>query len=83
MKVIENAFREALESKENRPRKGWWGYTDGNTHYIMRYGHLIMTFDRESAKIYECCTRSDKRGINNALELIKDWVLNDFKLNDK
>jgi len=84
MKVIDKAFKEALENIEYKPRKGWWGYRDGDTHYIMRYGHVIFSFNDKLrvAKIHECCTRSDKRGIDNILELHKERLKNEQDRNN-
>ena len=73
MKVIEKAFDEALNKTKMEPRKGWWGVCHNGKHYIMRYAHTILIFDDIQAAIVECCTRSDKRGIEDALRMVKQW----------
>lgn len=76
MKVIDKAFNESLTKIDKIQRKGWWGYMKDDTHYIMRYGHTIFTFNdiTKSYRIHECCTRSDKAGIKNVLELLKSHI---------
>lgn len=41
----------------------------------MRYQHTMVSFNEDSHKVYICETKTDKAGINNAIELIKNWQL--------
>ena len=73
MKVIDVAFQEAISNTPPKPRKGWWGCGKDGVFYIMRYQHTMVTFNKTAHRICTNETRTDTAGINNAIELIKQW----------
>lgn len=73
MKVIDTAFQEAIDNVPPNPRKGWWGCGKDGVHYIMRYQHTMVTFNKTDYRICTNETITDKAGIDNAIELIKNW----------
>lgn len=73
MKVIDTAFNEAVTKTPPAPRTGWWGCFKDDVYYIMRYQHTMVTFNKTSYRICTNETRTDTAGINNAIELIKNW----------
>lgn len=67
MKCIEKAMSET----RFRPRKGWWGFVKDDYRFLMRYEHVIAAFNMKTRDVEYTytCTRTDKAGLNNAIEI--------------
>lgn len=74
MKVIDKALKQI----DHNPQPGWWGFFDGEKHYLMRYNHVMVLWNPGKILYTFYETVTDKKGVNDALLKIILFSLEDL-----
>ena len=68
------AIIKALSETEYKPRAKWWGFEKHGHQFLCRYHHLMAVFKNGEAVFTFAETRTDKAGLNFAIQYMKNKI---------
>lgn len=59
---------KALEQRDFKPRKKWWGFVKENKRFLCRYQHIMVIFENNTPVYVYQETKTDKAGVSFAIK---------------